>query len=125
MLTKIKVALYFRLKEEYSLGYFYMSNVTLTFFSSFQTHFSFGFSDKVTLNGHVPVGLYGNGFKSGSMRLGKDAIVFTKNGDVMSVGLLSQTFLEITKAEHVIVPIISFNKNNILLVFFFLKEIND
>ncbi|XP_058041639.1 MORC family CW-type zinc finger protein 3 [Ahaetulla prasina] len=72
---------------------------------------SFGFSDKVTLNGHVPVGLYGNGFKSGSMRLGKDAIVFTKNGDVMSVGLLSQTFLEITKAEHVIVPIISFNKN--------------
>ncbi|XP_013922616.1 PREDICTED: MORC family CW-type zinc finger protein 3 [Thamnophis sirtalis] len=72
---------------------------------------SFGFSDKVTLNGHVPVGLYGNGFKSGSMRLGKDAIVFTKNGDVMSVGLLSQTFLEITKAEQVIVPIISFNKN--------------
>ncbi|KAK9402120.1 protein dopey-2 [Crotalus adamanteus] len=72
---------------------------------------SFGFSDKVTLNGHVPVGLYGNGFKSGSMRLGKDAIVFTKNGDIMSVGLLSQTFLELTKAEHVIVPIISLNKS--------------
>ncbi|KAJ1113079.1 hypothetical protein NDU88_001338 [Pleurodeles waltl] len=36
---------------------------------------SFGFSDKVTVNGHVPVGLYGNGFKSGSMRLGKDAIL--------------------------------------------------
>uniref|UniRef100_A0ABM5FXT9 MORC family CW-type zinc finger protein 3 isoform X1 n=1 Tax=Pogona vitticeps TaxID=103695 RepID=A0ABM5FXT9_9SAUR len=71
---------------------------------------SFGFSDKVTLNGRVPVGLYGNGFKSGSMRLGKDAIVFTKNGEIMSVGMLSQTFLEATKAEHVIVPIISFNK---------------
>ncbi|XP_042314295.1 MORC family CW-type zinc finger protein 3 isoform X2 [Sceloporus undulatus] len=71
---------------------------------------SFGFSDKVTLNGRVPVGLYGNGFKSGSMRLGKDAIVFTKNGEIMSVGMLSQTFLEVTKAEHVIVPIISFNK---------------
>ncbi|XP_053161258.1 MORC family CW-type zinc finger protein 3 isoform X2 [Hemicordylus capensis] len=71
---------------------------------------SFGFSEKVTLNGRVPVGLYGNGFKSGSMRLGKDAIVFTKNGDVMSVGLLSQTYLEAIKAEHVIVPIISFNK---------------
>uniref|UniRef100_A0A8D0KPF5 MORC family CW-type zinc finger 3 n=1 Tax=Salvator merianae TaxID=96440 RepID=A0A8D0KPF5_SALMN len=71
---------------------------------------SFGFSDKVTINGHVPVGLYGNGFKSGSMRLGKDAIVFTKNGDVMSVGMLSQTFLEVTKAENVIVPIVSFNK---------------
>ncbi|XP_015277875.1 PREDICTED: MORC family CW-type zinc finger protein 3 [Gekko japonicus] len=71
---------------------------------------SFGFSDKVTMNGHVPVGLYGNGFKSGSMRLGKDAIVFTKNEDTMSVGMLSQTFLAVTKAEHVIVPIISFNK---------------
>ncbi|XP_062982714.1 MORC family CW-type zinc finger protein 3 [Elgaria multicarinata webbii] len=71
---------------------------------------SFGFSDKVTLNGRVPVGLYGNGFKSGSMRLGKDAIVFTKNGEIMNVGLLSQTFLEATKAEHVMVPIISFNK---------------
>ncbi|KAL8190541.1 UNVERIFIED_CONTAM: MORC CW-type zinc finger protein 3 [Gekko kuhli] len=46
---------------------------------------SFGFSDKVTMNGHVPVGLYGNGFKSGSMRLGKDAIVFTKNEDTMSI----------------------------------------
>ncbi|XP_067401385.1 MORC family CW-type zinc finger protein 3 isoform X1 [Emydura macquarii macquarii] len=71
---------------------------------------SFGFSDKVTINGRVPVGLYGNGFKSGSMRLGKDAIVFTKNGDTMSIGLLSQTFLEVTKAEHVIVPIVSFNR---------------
>ncbi|KAK2500816.1 hypothetical protein MC885_009646 [Smutsia gigantea] len=61
----------------------------------------FGFSDKVTMNGHVPVGLYGNGFKSGSMRLGKDAIVFTKNGESMSVGFLSQTYLEVIKAEHV------------------------
>ncbi|XP_009077579.1 PREDICTED: MORC family CW-type zinc finger protein 3, partial [Acanthisitta chloris] len=70
---------------------------------------SFGFSEKSMMNGRVPVGLYGNGFKSGSMRLGKDAIVFTKNGESMSVGLLSQTFLEVTKAEHVMVPIITFN----------------
>nr|KAF6478133.1 MORC family CW-type zinc finger 3 [Molossus molossus] len=74
---------------------------------------SFGFSDKVTMNGHVPVGLYGNGFKSGSMRLGKDAIVFTKNGESMSVGLLSQTYLEAINAEHVIVPIVAFNKHYI------------
>ncbi|XP_037687631.1 MORC family CW-type zinc finger protein 3 isoform X2 [Choloepus didactylus] len=72
---------------------------------------SFGFSDKVTMNGHVPVGLYGNGFKSGSMRLGKDAIVFTKNGESMSVGFLSQTYLEAIRAEHVIVPIVSFNRH--------------
>ncbi|XP_064561247.1 MORC family CW-type zinc finger protein 3 [Zonotrichia leucophrys gambelii] len=70
---------------------------------------SFGFSEKSAMNGRVPVGLYGNGFKSGSMRLGKDAIVFTKNGDTMSVGLLSQTFLEVTKAEHVMVPIVTFS----------------
>ncbi|CAI5772577.1 family CW-type zinc finger 3 isoform X1 [Podarcis lilfordi] len=76
---------------------------------------SFGFSDKVALNGRVPVGLYGNGFKSGSMRLGKDAIVFTKNGEIMSVGMLSQTFLEVTKAEHVVVPIITFNKKRELM----------
>ncbi|KAM4905533.1 MORC family CW-type zinc finger protein 3 isoform 2-T2 [Sylvia borin] len=69
---------------------------------------SFGFSEKSVMNGRVPVGLYGNGFKSGSMRLGKDAIIFTKNGDTMSVGMLSQTFLEVTKAEHVMVPIVTF-----------------
>ncbi|XP_020851632.1 MORC family CW-type zinc finger protein 3 [Phascolarctos cinereus] len=72
---------------------------------------SFGFSDKVSMNGRVPIGLYGNGFKSGSMRLGKDAIIFTKNGESMSVGLLSQTYLESTKAEHVVVPIVVFNKD--------------
>ncbi|XP_029459345.1 MORC family CW-type zinc finger protein 3 isoform X2 [Rhinatrema bivittatum] len=76
---------------------------------------SFGFSDKVTVNGHVPVGLYGNGFKSGSMRLGKDAIVFTKNETGMSVGMLSQTYLDRIKAEHVVVPIIGFNKQRHLL----------
>ncbi|KAM4700178.1 MORC family CW-type zinc finger protein 3-like [Discoglossus pictus] len=76
---------------------------------------SFGFSDKVAVNGHVPVGLYGNGFKSGSMRLGRDTIVFTKNETDMSVGMLSQTYLEAINAEHVMVPIISFNKQNQLI----------
>ncbi|RMC06123.1 hypothetical protein DUI87_15553 [Hirundo rustica rustica] len=78
---------------------------------------SFGFSDKSVMNGRVPVGLYGNGFKSGSMRLGKDAIVFTKNGDTMSVGMLSQTFLEVTNAEHVMVPIVTFTNQHILSAF--------
>ncbi|XP_030058073.1 MORC family CW-type zinc finger protein 3 [Microcaecilia unicolor] len=76
---------------------------------------SFGFSDKVTVSGRVPVGLYGNGFKSGSMRLGKDAIVFTKSETGMSVGMLSQTYLERIKAEHVIVPIIAFNRQRHLV----------
>ncbi|XP_075710711.1 MORC family CW-type zinc finger protein 3 [Rhinoderma darwinii] len=76
---------------------------------------SFGFSEKVAVQGHVPVGLYGNGFKSGSMRLGKDAIVLTKNDSGMHVGMLSQTYLEAINAEQVIVPIISFNKQKQLV----------
>ncbi|XP_069801513.1 MORC family CW-type zinc finger protein 3 isoform X2 [Dendropsophus ebraccatus] len=76
---------------------------------------SFGFSDKVAVQGHVPVGLYGNGFKSGSMRLGRDAIVLTKNESGMHVGMLSQTYLEVINAEHVIVPIISFTKQKHLV----------
>ncbi|KAA0715690.1 Zinc finger protein 3 [Triplophysa tibetana] len=71
---------------------------------------SFGFSDKETKNGHVPIGLYGNGFKSGSMRLGKDALVFSKNGDSMCVGMLSQTYLQEILAENIIVPIVTFKR---------------
>ncbi|XP_053483641.1 MORC family CW-type zinc finger protein 3 isoform X2 [Ictalurus furcatus] len=74
---------------------------------------SFGFSDKQTIKGHVPVGLYGNGFKSGSMRLGKDAIVFSKKGDTMCVGLLSQTYLDKIKAQNVIVPIVMFTNTGL------------
>eukprot|EP01051_Picozoa_sp_SAG22_P009167 SAG22_NODE_745_length_7499_cov_2.796622_3_plen_96_part_00 len=44
---------------------------------------SFGYNDKVDrfggVNGVKPIGKYGNGFKSGSMRLGKDTMVFTKH----------------------------------------------
>ncbi|KAI4823681.1 hypothetical protein KUCAC02_012256 [Chaenocephalus aceratus] len=55
---------------------------------------SFGYSDKTPINGVTPIGMYGNGFKSGSMRLGKDAIVFSKSKSVSCVGMLSQTYLE-------------------------------
>jgi hypothetical protein len=51
---------------------------------------SFGHCSK----GEEAIGKYGNGFKSGSMRVGRDAIVFTKDQTSYSVGLLSQTFLE-------------------------------
>ncbi|XP_030642281.1 MORC family CW-type zinc finger protein 3a [Chanos chanos] len=73
---------------------------------------SFGFSDKTTINKVQPIGLYGNGFKSGSMRLGKDAIVLSKTGDSMCVGLLSQTYLEQIKAENIVIPIVTFKRNN-------------
>ncbi|XP_069049737.1 MORC family CW-type zinc finger protein 4 isoform X2 [Lepisosteus oculatus] len=78
---------------------------------------SFGFTDKSSSKSHQPIGVYGNGFKSGSMRLGKDALIFTKNGGCLSVGLLSQTYLEKIRAQAVIVPIVPFNQqNNILIV---------
>ncbi|KAJ8246677.1 hypothetical protein GJAV_G00254190, partial [Gymnothorax javanicus] len=72
---------------------------------------SFGFTDKKTIRGHAPVGQYGNGFKSGSMRLGKDVIVFSKTRDTMSVGLLSQTYLAAIQAQHIIVPIVIFRQD--------------
>lgn len=72
---------------------------------------SFGFSEKKAMKFHIPVGVYGNGFKSGSMRLGKDAIVFTKTRDTMSVGLLSQSYLEAIGAQRVLVPMITFRRD--------------
>ncbi|XP_036031239.1 MORC family CW-type zinc finger protein 4 isoform X1 [Onychomys torridus] len=71
---------------------------------------SFGFTDKVIKKSQYPIGVFGNGFKSGSMRLGKDALVFTKNGNTLAVGLLSQTYLECIQAQAVIVPIVPFSQ---------------
>ena len=72
---------------------------------------SFGYCEKIAIKGHKPVGHYGNGFKSGSMRIGKDALVFTKHATsgTKSVGFLSQTFLAEIKAETVLVPIVTWN----------------
>ncbi len=72
---------------------------------------SFGFSEKKAVKFHIPVGVYGNGFKSGSMHLGKDAIVFTKTRDAMSVGLLSQSYLEAIGAQRVLVLMITFRRD--------------
>ncbi len=70
--------------------------------------FSFGYCDKVD-SSFRPVGKYGNGFKSGSMRMGKDSIVFTKTDKTMSVGFLSQSYLKSINAHTVLVPIISWD----------------
>ncbi|EOB08564.1 MORC family CW-type zinc finger protein 4, partial [Anas platyrhynchos] len=73
---------------------------------------SFGFTEKAEKRDLPTCGSNGNGFQSGSMRLGKDAIVFTKNGGALSVGLFSQTYLEGVHAEEVIVPLVPFNQQN-------------
>ncbi|TNM99220.1 hypothetical protein fugu_013784 [Takifugu bimaculatus] len=77
---------------------------------------SFGFTEKGSGNlRQQAIGVYGNGFKSGSMRLGRDALIFTKNGGCQSVGMMSQTYLENIKAQAVLVPIVPFNQQTNIL----------
>ncbi|XP_034398714.1 MORC family CW-type zinc finger protein 3 isoform X2 [Cyclopterus lumpus] len=78
---------------------------------------SFGFTEKGSGKAsQQAIGVYGNGFKSGSMRLGRDALIFTKNGGCQTVGMLSQTYLQNIKAQAVIVPIVPFNQQTKSLV---------
>lgn len=52
----------------------------------------FGSSKKT--NEEENVGMYGNGLKSGSMRLGKDMMVFTKKDEVLTCLMISRTFFK-------------------------------
>ncbi|KAK1422148.1 hypothetical protein QVD17_25065 [Tagetes erecta] len=71
---------------------------------------SLGYSTKTS---NTTIGQYGNGFKTSTMRLGADVIVFSRayrNGRAtQSVGLLSYTFLRKTGQDDVIVPMIDFD----------------
>ncbi|KAL5754543.1 hypothetical protein ACOSP7_022763 [Xanthoceras sorbifolium] len=71
---------------------------------------SLGYSTKKT---NTTIGQYGNGFKTSTMRLGADAIVFSRvthaSKATQSVGLLSYTFLQRTGQDDVIVPMIDFD----------------
>ncbi|XP_026664972.2 protein MICRORCHIDIA 6-like isoform X2 [Phoenix dactylifera] len=70
---------------------------------------SFGFSDKQPCSS---IGQYGNGFKTSTMRLGADVIVFTRSKHEMeltqSVGLLSYTFLRRTGCNDIVVPLVDY-----------------
>ncbi|XP_065594893.1 ATPase MORC2 isoform X2 [Cyrtonyx montezumae] len=55
------------------------------------------------------IGQYGNGLKSGSMRIGKDFILFTKKSNTMTCLLLSRTFHEEEGIDEVIVPLPTWN----------------
>ncbi|XP_076453430.1 ATPase MORC2-like [Babylonia areolata] len=68
---------------------------------------TFGKSTKKSVDNHN-IGMYGNGLKSGSMRLGNDLIMFTKKGLTMSSLFLSRTFHEEEGIDEVIVPLPSF-----------------
>ncbi|KAJ7558433.1 hypothetical protein O6H91_04G038800 [Diphasiastrum complanatum] len=70
---------------------------------------SLGYSQK---NTNTMIGQYGNGFKTSTMRLGADVIVFSRcsrNGSVtQSIGLLSYTFLRETGHEDTVVPMLDY-----------------
>ncbi|XP_035130307.3 MORC family CW-type zinc finger protein 1 isoform X1 [Callithrix jacchus] len=50
------------------------------------------------------IGQYGNALKSGSMRIGRDFILFTKKEETMSCVFFSQTFCEEEGLSEVVVP---------------------
>jgi hypothetical protein len=54
------------------------------------------------------------------MRLGKDVLVFTKDGSHRSVAFLSQTFLASINADSVLVPMVTWAVNNHILSTFVL-----
>lgn len=65
------------------------------------------------------IGQYGNGFKTSTMRLGADVIVFSrsrgKDGkrSTQSIGMLSYTFLRSTAKEDIVVPMVDFEKDGL------------
>ncbi|XP_050384957.1 protein MICRORCHIDIA 6-like isoform X9 [Argentina anserina] len=73
---------------------------------------SFGFSDKKS---KTAIGHYGNGFKTSTMRLGADVIVFSRHQDkrtlTQSIGLLSYTFLARTGHDRIVVPMVDYEFN--------------
>lgn len=74
---------------------------------------SLGYSRKAS---NMTIGQYGNGFKTSTMRLGADVIVFSRcvrdRRTTQSVGLLSYTFLRATGHEDIVVPMVDFELLN-------------
>uniref|UniRef100_A0A7N0RBH9 Morc S5 domain-containing protein n=1 Tax=Kalanchoe fedtschenkoi TaxID=63787 RepID=A0A7N0RBH9_KALFE len=75
---------------------------------------SLGYSEKSKMANTI--GQYGNGFKTSTMRLGADVIVFSRTkgknqtSPTQSVGLLSYSFLRSTGKEDIVVPMVDYEK---------------
>ncbi|WVZ26146.1 hypothetical protein V8G54_004690 [Vigna mungo] len=75
---------------------------------------SLGYSVKSKLANTI--GQYGNGFKTSTMRLGADVIVFSRfpgkdgTSSTQSIGLLSYTFLRSTGKEDIVVPMLDYER---------------
>nr|XP_002131683.1 MORC family CW-type zinc finger protein 2 [Ciona intestinalis] len=63
----------------------------------------FGKSFKRDAGDHM-IGQYGNGLKSGSMRIGNDFILFSKQGRQLTCLMLSRTFHDHENIDSIIVP---------------------
>ncbi|KAE9601375.1 putative histidine kinase-like ATPase domain-containing protein [Lupinus albus] len=78
---------------------------------------SLGYSEKSKLANTI--GQYGNGFKTSTMRLGADVIVFSRSqgkdgkSSTQSIGLLSYTFLRNTGKEDIVVPMLDYEGGGI------------
>ncbi|OMO94006.1 hypothetical protein CCACVL1_06228 [Corchorus capsularis] len=76
---------------------------------------SLGYSSKSKMANTI--GQYGNGFKTSTMRLGADVIVFSQSpgkdgkSPTRSVGMLSYTFLTETGQQDIVVPIIDYEQS--------------
>ncbi|KAJ4790897.1 hypothetical protein LUZ62_042143 [Rhynchospora pubera] len=76
---------------------------------------SLGYSAKCKMANTI--GQYGNGFKTSTMRLGADVIVFSRSSGkdgkrpTQSIGMLSYTFLRSTGKEDIVVPMLDYEKN--------------
>lgn len=74
---------------------------------------SLGYSAKSKIANTI--GQYGNGFKTSTMRLGADVIVFSRCparhgcGPTESIGMLSYTFLRDTGQEDIVVPMLDYD----------------
>ncbi|XP_070205898.1 MORC family CW-type zinc finger protein 3-like [Littorina saxatilis] len=90
---------------------------------------SFGYCEKAKYENQggpkarMPIGQYGNGFKSGSMRLAKDALVFTVRNEsqTASVGFLSQTMCADGNMDTLVLPLLEYTLPNYILFLCFKK----
>ncbi|KAE9454805.1 hypothetical protein C3L33_13327, partial [Rhododendron williamsianum] len=63
------------------------------------------------------IGQYGNGFKTSTMRLGADVIVFSRcpgadgTSSTQSIGMMSYTFLRSTGKEDIVVPMVDYERS--------------
>ncbi|XP_058194830.1 protein MICRORCHIDIA 7-like isoform X2 [Rhododendron vialii] len=63
------------------------------------------------------IGQYGNGFKTSTMRLGADVIVFSRcpgadeTSPTQSIGMMSYTFLRSTGKEDIVVPMVDYERS--------------